>query len=250
MIKYFLIALLVLSLVALVGCARQNVVMNDTKTYSITSDIHSLDVQINAAEFVIEQGDVFSVESNLKNLSVSEEDGVLKITEKTKFAASYSNAILKLSIPEGFVFENASIKTGAGKLTAESFSANEVSLKTGAGKVEFEHLEANENVSIKGGTGQIDILDGVLHELTLDLGVGELNMTAKLLGDSDLKFGVGESNITLIGSRNDYSFNIVSGIGAISIDDTSASTFVNSTNGENTIKIKGGVGATNIEFQQ
>lgn len=250
MLKYFLIALVVLSLVALVGCTSQSVGMNDTKTYNITSDICSLDVEINSADFVIVQGEKFSVESNLKNLSVLEEDGVLKIVEKTKFARSYNGASLKLYIPEDMVFENASIKTGAGRLTAKSFSANTLKLKTGAGKVEFERLEASENVNIKGGAGEISIKDGTLNNLTLDLGVGELNMTAKLLGESELKFGVGESDITLIGNREDYSFDIRNGVGKIDIDGVIASCFVGSGIGENCVKIKGGVGSTNIEFQE
>ncbi|MBQ4105149.1 MAG: DUF4097 family beta strand repeat protein [Clostridia bacterium] len=248
--KYFLIALVILSLVALAGCASQSVVMNDTKTYDITKDICSLDIDINAADFVIEQGEEFSVESNLKNLSVSEEDGVLKIVEKTKFARNYNSAFLRLCIPDDMTFENASIKTGASKLTAESFSANALELKTGAGRVEFEYLEASENVNIKGGAGEIFVKDGNLNNLTLDLGVGELNMTAKLLGESELKFGVGESDLTLIGSRDDYNLDITSGVGKITVDDANSAFFANSTNGESHVRIKGGVGSTNITFQE
>lgn len=249
MLKYFLIALVVLSLVALVGCASQTAVLGSTKTYDVTTDIHSLNVEINAVDFVIVQGDEFSVESNLKNLTVTEDDGVLKIVEKTKFARSYNGASLKLCIPKDMIFEKASIKTGAGRLTAKSFSANTLELKTGAGRVEFERLEASENVDIKGGAGEIVVEDGNLNNLSLDLGVGELNMTAKLIGESELKFGVGESDITLLGNREDYSFDIRNGVGKINIDGVIASCFVGSGIGENCVKIKGGVGSTNIGFQ-
>ena len=96
MLKYFLIVLAVILVVALVGCVSQPAVLDSTKTYSITKEIHSLNVEINAADFVIVQGDNFSVESNLKNLSVTEEDGVLKIVDKTRFARNYNGASLKL----------------------------------------------------------------------------------------------------------------------------------------------------------
>ena len=248
--KYLLIALVVLSLVALVGCASQTAVLDITKTHEITKDVHSLDVEINAVDFVIVQGDKFSVESNLKNLTVTQDDGVLKIVEKTKFARSYNGASLKLYIPQNMVFDYASIKTGAGRLTAKSFSANTLKLKTGAGRVEFEHLEASENANIKGGAGEIVVKDGNLNNLTLDLGVGELNMTAKLIGESELKFGVGESDITLLGNREDYSFDIRNGVGTINIDGVTVSGFVGSGIGENCVKIKGGVGSTNIRFQE
>ncbi|MBQ8795048.1 MAG: DUF4097 family beta strand repeat protein [Clostridia bacterium] len=250
MLKYFLIAVVGLSLVALVGCVVRTPVVGEQKTYRIGSDIHSLDIKISAAEFVIEQGEELIVESNLKNLTVTEQDGVLMLIDKTKSAVSYADAKLKLTIPEGKLFEDASISTGAGKLSAKTLSANTMELKTGAGQVEFEHLEVNSDVKIKGGAGEITVLDGTLNNLSLNLGVGEFNMTAKLKGESNLKFGVGQSNLTLIGSKNDYRFDVENGIGKISIDNSSATFYADVGNGENLVKITGGVGETNIEFQE
>lgn len=250
MTKYILLAVIILSLVALVGCVSGTVVVGEHKTYEITSDIKSLDIEINAADFVIEHSDKFSVESNLKYLTVTDENGVLKIVEDTKHAVRYNNAVLKVSIPADVVFEKVSIKTGAAKLTAQSISANNVKLRLGAGKVQFDSIVANEKIDIKGGAGQISILDGNLNNLRLDLGVGELDMTAQLLGDSKLKFGVGGSNLTLKGNKDDYNFDIKNGIGAITIDEIIASNFASSGNGQNHVKIKGGVGATNITFQK
>lgn len=250
MAKHFLIALVILSLVALSGCVGETAVLGEIKTFEITSDIHSFDIQINAADFTIVQGDEFSVESNLKNLSVSEEDGVLRVVDKTKHNVSYNNATLKLYIPKGITFEDALIKTGAGKLTAESLSANTMELKTGAGKVEFGSLEAYTDIDVKGGAGEISILGGTLNNLSLNLGMGELDMTVQLLGESDLKFGVGESDLTLIGSKDDYKFDIENGIGKITVDNKAVSAFDSDGSGQNLVKIKGGVGATNIEFQK
>lgn len=250
MLKYFLIAVVVLSLVALVGCVVRTPVVGEQKTYRIESDIHSFDIQINAADFVIEQGEELMVESNLKNLTVTEQDGVLMLIDKTRSAVSYADAKLKLTIPEGKLFEDASISTGAGKLSAKTLSANKVELKTGAGQVEFEHLEVNSDVKIKGGAGEITVLDGTLNNLSLNLGVGEFNMTAKLKGESNLKFGVGQSYLTLIGSKNDYRFDVENGIGKISIDNSSAAFYADAGNGESLVKITGGVGETNIEFQE
>ena len=250
MTKYILVAVIILALVALVGCVSQRDVVGEYKTYEITSDIKSLDININAADFVIEHSEKFSVESNLIYLSVSQEDGVLKIIENTKNPVSYVDAKLKLSIPDDVVFESVSIKTGASKLTAKTVSANNMKLKTGAGQVEFDCLNVHNSIDIKGGAGQINILDGTLNNLSLNLGVGELNMTAKLIGESDLKFGVGESDLTLIGSKDDYKFNVENGIGKITIDGESGAFFTNSSNGESFVKIKGGVGETNITFHE
>jgi hypothetical protein len=81
------------------------------------------------------------------------------------------------------------------------------------------------------------------------MGVGELNLTASLNGESNLEFGVGESDLTLIGSKDDYLFDINAGIGSISIDGKKYSEFINNKNALNEINIKGGVGELNISFK-
>ena len=69
-------------------------VTEDIKTYSVSSEIQSLEVKINAADFTIKQGESFSVESNLKHLTVEDKNGVLTIEETRKFAHTYTGAIL------------------------------------------------------------------------------------------------------------------------------------------------------------
>lgn len=248
--KYIIIGLIIVLLLALSGCFGGRAVIGEHKTYEITSDIHSLDIQVNAADFVIEHGDKISVESNLKYLTVTDDNGVLKIVESKKYAVNYGNATLKLCIPDNIVFDNVDINTGAGQLKSAAISAETMKLKTGAGTVQFSRLDVNSSISIKGGAGEIRVNDGTLNNLSVDLGVGELDMTAKLLGESNLKFGVGESNLTLIGSKEDYSFDVKNGIGPVAINDNNVSGFVSGTNGQNLVKIKGGVGEINILFSE
>ncbi len=248
--KYIVAVLVFLSLLALASCANENVVLGDSQTYEITSDIHSLDIQINAADFKIEHGDEFLIESNLKYLSVSEKGGVLTIADEAKSSSNYSNAILTLCVPNGIVFDDVDITTGAAKLTVDALSASSLELKLGAGDVQFKSLNASSNADIKGGAGQITIASGTLNDLTLEMGVGELNLNVALRGNSDLKFGVGESNLTLIGSKDDYKVKIEKGLGSISVGGKTVSDFGSSGNGENQINIEGGVGAVNIAFQE
>ena len=236
-------------LVCLVGCNKQDVVLDETKTYEITSEIHSLDVQISVADFKIVSADEFLVESNLKYLSVSEKDGVLKIVDVAKSNSNYTNAILTLYVPNGMVFDDVDIETGAAKMTVDTLSASSVELKLGAGDVRFESLNASAEVDIKGGAGQITIVSGTLNDLSLEMGMGELNLTAAVLGDSDLKFGVGESNVTLIGSKDDYKVDIEKGLGSITIDGNTVTDYGSSGNGQNHIEIEGGVGAVNLKYQ-
>ena len=248
--KYIVTIVIFLLLLALASCANENVVLDDSQTYEITSDIHSLDIQINAADFKIEHGDEFSVESNLKYLSVSEKDGVLTIIDEANSHSNYSNPVLTLYVPNGIVFDDVDITTGAAKLTVDALSTSSLELKLGAGDVRFESLHVSSAADIKGGTGQITVASGTLNDLSLEMGMGELNLTAAVLGDSNLTFGVGESNLTLIGSKDDYKVGIKKGLGSISVDGKYVSEFDGSGNGQNHINIEGGIGAINIAFQE
>ena len=248
--KYIVTILVFLLLLALASCANENVVLDDSQTYEITSDIHSLDIQINAADFKIKHGDAFSVESNLKYLSVSEKNGVLTIVDEAKSSSNYSNAILTLYVPNGIVFDDVYITTGAAKLTVDTLSANSLELKLGAGDVRFESLNASSNADIKGGAGQITIASGILNDLSLEMGIGELNLTASVLGESDFKFGFGESNVTLIVGKDDYKVDIEKGIGNITVDGKTVTDFGSIGNGQNHIEIEGGVGTINLKFRE
>ena len=64
--------MVVLIAVLLASCAHRTEVLGEPKMYEVGSEIHSLDIQISAADFTIVQAEEFSVESNLKNLTVSE----------------------------------------------------------------------------------------------------------------------------------------------------------------------------------
>lgn len=235
-------------LVGLVGCNRQDVVLEEIKSYEITSEIHSLDIHISAADFKILSADELSVESNLKYLSVSQDGGILRILDEAKSGSDYSDATLTLYLPNDAVFNDVDIETGAAKMTVDSLSAHSVELKLGAGDVRFESLNVSSDVDIEGGAGQITIVSGRLNDLSLEMGLGQLNLTAALTGDSELEFGVGESNLTLIGAKGDYKIDVEKGIGNITVDGKAVTDFGSSGNGQNCISIKGGVGSINLNF--
>lgn len=223
-------------------------VTEDIKTYTVSSDIKSLEVKINAADFTIKQGDSFSVESNLKYLTVEDKNGVLTIRDTKKFIRTYTGAVLTLYIPADTVFDKANITTGAGRLTVDNLSANTMNFELGAGEVAIDTLVAASDIDINGGAGKITISGGALHNLDLDMGAGQLNLTSALTGESDFDLGVGESNITVIGNKNDYKLDIERGLGNITVDGTSVSNIKGQGNGNNDIEISGGIGAINLKF--
>lgn len=240
----------ILSIIGLFGgFLGSDAVTEDIKTYSISSEIQSLDVKINAADFTVKQGENFYVESNLKHLTVEDKNGVLTLKETNKFANTYKGAVLTLYVPEGTVFEKANIVTGAGRLTVDSLSASTMNFELGAGEVTVSTLVATSNIDIDGGAGKITVSGGALHNLDLDMGVGQLNLTSALTGESDFDLGVGESNITVIGNKDDYKLDIEKGLGNITVDGVSVSNTKEQGGGNNSIEVSGGIGAVNLKFK-
>ena len=245
-----LLSVLLLTL-PLFACLQEDVVLDESKTYQVTSEIHSLAISISAADFTIEYGDTFGVESNLKYLSVSERNGVLTIVDnKTKGNRNYNNAKLTLYIPKDIVFDDVCIETGAAKMTAETLSTASLELELGAGDVSIKQLNVTSRADIEGGAGAITVANGTLNNLQLEMGVGELNMTAALLGNNELDFGIGESNLTVLGSKNDYRIDIEKGLGAVTIDGEKVTDFGTNGNGQHSLKIEAGIGAVNLNFQE
>lgn len=225
-------------------------VLEDAKVYTVSDSITELDIRINAADFSIRQAETFSVESNLKHLTVKENDGVLTVEETKRFGITYTDAMLVLYVPEGTVFEKVDITTGAGVVSVDTLSADSLMLEFGAGEVKIDSLTANKNAEIKGGAGKITITGTSLRDLDLEMGVGQLDLTAAVLGNSDFDLGIGESNITLIGSKEDYTVDAEKGIGNITADGESVSGSTDIGNGENSIAISGGIGAINLVFAE
>ncbi|MBP3592631.1 MAG: DUF4097 family beta strand repeat protein [Clostridia bacterium] len=243
----FVLFLLAFSLVA---CGKSDAVMDEAKTYEISSEIHSLIIELNAADFVIQEATDFSVESNLKYLSVTEKNGVLRIVDEANQHGNYKNdPMLTLSVPSGTNFRDVDIFTGAAKMTVDTLSARSLDLKLGAGDVRIGALYVNSEADIDGGAGAITILDGEISNLDLQMGVGALNVAVALKGDNDLEFGVGESNLTLLGGKEDYTVEIDKGLGSITVDGKSVSDF-GSGSGENTVDIEGGVGSVHLKFSE
>jgi len=227
-------------------------VVGETKTYTVTSAVSDLNIQINAADFYIKEGNSFSVESNLKNLEVDEKNGCLTLKDLTKIklngSNAYENAVLTIYVPVGTVFDNVNIKTGAGRFTVDSLSAATIGFELGAGDVTISKLIAEKSANIEGGAGRITISDGAIKNLDLEMGLGQLNLTSALTGDCNLDSGVGEMNVTLLGSKDDYELDIEKGIGNITVDGKNVTDFGSSGNGANEVDIHGGVGAINVRF--
>ena len=261
-IKYLALAFAILLTVSIIGgiitgltgisyvlSGKNNNTVGEMQIYPIEGEISSLSVTLSGAEFKINTADKFSVESNHKYISVKDNNGKLCISETKKlFAVSPKGATVILNVPENFVFNEATIDTGAGKVEIETLSCDVLKLSLGAGKADIKNLTANSRADIDGGAGKLSIDGGKLCNLNLDMGVGKLMLKSRIEGKSDLDYGVGETNLTLLGSREDYKIELDKGIGEAKLaGEDMKDDFVYGT-GENTIEIDGGIGSINIDF--
>lgn len=230
---------------------RGNEAVGDMQVYPIEGEISSLSLCIGGAELKIQTADTLSVESNHKYISVKTEDGQLCISETKKLLTTHPGGVtVILNIPEGFVFDEATIETGAGKVEIDSLSADILKLSLGAGKVEIRNLTANARADIDGGAGELKIDGGRLCNLELDMGVGELTLKSRIEGKSRVTYGIGDTKLTLLGSREDYQIEIDKGIGDAKLEGESIPDDSVYGTGENRIEIGGGIGAIHIDFSE
>lgn len=221
----------------------------EMKAYPVKESPDKLSLEIGAAALKIVTGDDFSVESNHKNLTVREEDGTLKISEK-KVAVSLSgeSVTVILTIPEGFVFADASLETGAGKVDIDTLSADILDLDLGAGAVDIGSLNAKTRARVSTGTGKLTIRSGQLRDLAMDMGVGKLEFTGQLTGTNDLNLGIGAVELNLLGSPEDYRIRLDKGIGSATMDGKALSGGSTLGSGRHSIDIDGGIGSIRIQF--
>lgn len=264
-IKYIAVAFAIFLIITIIGGVitgissisfltskkNKNEVVGEMKVYRVESEISSLSVDLSGAELKIETGEKFSVESNHKYISVKTNNGKLTITETKKpFAASAKDVTVILCIPENFVFDKATINTGAGKVSVDALSCDDLKLSLGAGKADIKNLTANLNAEIDGGAGELNIDGGKLCNLNIDMGVGKLTLKSRIEGDSDLDIGIGETDLCLLGSENDYKIELDKGVGESKLEGEEMRDDSVYGSGENRIEIDGGVGALSIEFEE
>lgn len=225
--------------------------VSEIKIYPIEDEIYSLSVKLSGAEFRIQTADNFSVQSNHKYISVNSENGKLCINETKKlFSFSPKGVTVILYIPEDFVFDDATIETGAGKVKIDFLSTETLKLSLGAGEAEIKNLTADSRADIDGGAGKLTIDGGRLCNLRLDMGVGELTLKSRIEGKSSLDYGIGETKLTLLGTRQDYQIELDKGIGEAKLEGESMQDDSVYGAGKNKIEIDGGIGAITIEFSE
>ena len=212
--------------------------------------IKKIRIKLLRTDLIIRTGDTVNAETDNGDITVKKVFGTLVVEENSKsIIDSLEKTELILTIPEGCVFEEIKITTGAGAFGAEILNAEKIDLNFGAGNVTIDKMISTERTEITGGAGKIDIRDGKTHNLDLDVGMGKLRYRSEFTGRNDLDCGVGAVEIVLLGGEENYSVDLDKGLGLASINGISYSDEVDYGDGENKLDINGGVGDLKVIFE-
>lgn len=263
-IKYIAIALAIFLIIMIFGGIigglslfsyifdNKSTVAHDLSSQTFNNDYTELEIEISAADLIIEEGDTFAIDSNHQHLKVEEKQGTLKIYDTQKlFKPTSETYTVIITVPKDYIFNEISIETGAAKLTASHLTTYDLDLKLGAGLVTLSDVTVNTETDIEGGAGTLSIENCSFNNLSLDIGVGECNMTAKLFGDNELNCGVGTADFTLIETDDiSYNINVEKGLGSVKLNGEKVDRNSQFGNGNSKVEITCGVGDVNIDIEK
>ena len=209
-------------------------------------EITNLDIEINYSKLEIKNGDTFKIECNNEKIYTEKKGNKIEIKEKNNWFNKQETSNITIYIPENKIFERTEIEAGAGEINIDKLQTNNLTFSIGAGKVQINELEVFEKAEIEGGAGKADIISGELHNLDLEMGLGELNLTTKLIGNNVIEQGIGKLSINLTDNIEKYKIRTSKGLGSITIDGNEVQDGNTYGNGENNIRIEGGMGAIEI----
>ena len=260
--------------VAILGIAF--VVGNSTEALAETSfnesyqDVKSIDLQVSYGQVIIQEGDTFSIDAahiEENSLESYVTDGTWYIKEDpytngNVFGINISfgnigrwnrqyNPKIVVTVPEGFQAETYNIDVGAGDVQIDSINAKEGDISVDAGKLTVDHVKIDNESKYSVGAGKMELGDVELKNVSLDCGVGEITVSGVMLGDNDISCDVGHIELSLKGDSKDYSYDVSSDIGDVSIDGKRYHNEIQTVDNEtgNSLNLDCGIGKITVDFQ-
>lgn len=215
------------------------------------TEINSLDIDIVFTNLIVKKGTSLQIKTNQKNIYFEQNNQKLQIKEKNHQWFSKNNkGSLVIYVPDDLVFENIKINAEAGKIQIENMNTKKLSLMLGAGKTTIDKLMVTDKCKIESGAGKVSILSGNINQFDLEVGIGNFEATALVTGNSKINSGIGNLKLTFQGSRKDYQIQAKKGIGTIKIGDKNVVDNYSYGNGDNLIKLGGGIGNIHVRFEE
>lgn len=247
LISLIIVVVLVLLTIYIVFNTTNNI--KDTEdsynNLDIISNIKNYDIKLDSAKLIIEEGNKFTISTNNKYISLTEEDNKIKINEKDHFSFKNSSA-LRITVPKNYNFTDLNIVSDGGFINIENLKADSLSLQLKAGSLVLNDVIVNDKLTIIGGAGTIDVTNGNVNNLNLNVGVGNCNISAILKNNNVIEAGVGQLNIELLDNIDDYKIKLTKGIGDITINNLKITDNNTFGNGNKNISLTGGIGPISI----
>lgn len=238
---------------------NHEVLRGDVDMYSVGSDVNRIDIELGG--YILdtaysEDGNYYISTNNADKIQCYAENGILKLTavnSSTRWGVgNIGERQITLCIPKDGFIDSLELELGAGQVTLNGINAGEVSLEVGAGQIFVNNIKAQE-LEVSVGAGQVE-LEGVdVDMLDAEIGMGELTGTADIRKSADLECSMGNMELTLIGSQQDFNYQLEVAAGNIEIGRNSYSGLANEqkvNNGaDKDLTIECSMGNITIEFE-
>jgi hypothetical protein len=257
----------------LIIIAGSGATWRDIPTYSLAESydgVNAIDMEIGYGDVKIVTGNEFSIDAeNLMDDSMESyvSDGTWTIRQNEdnfhvfglRFPAKQmlrwnDNLVprITITIPEDFVAKNFNLNINAGSVTAEAIQAENGDFKVDAGKLEINRLVINGKSQYNVGAGEMRLNDIEVNDISVDCGVGNIEIDGTIKGDNNIKCGIGEVDLNLSGDEEDYSYEVNSGIGNVSINDDRyhnlSNHIIDNEGADNYFYLDCGIGNIIVEF--
>ena len=209
-----------------------------TYTYSegYTQEITSLDFQIDYGHVKVLEGEKFSIDADGLyedgRFESVVKDGVWTIRERSHSQVNFFGLRLpvisifgerfepdiEITLPKDFTAKNMRLELGAVRLEAGDLRSETGSFTIGTGEAFIKQLEVTEKSSFDVGAGYMELDRVDLKNITVDCGVGYINLEGIVTGKNEITCGVGKVRMDLEGDIEDYSYDIQSGIGNVTVN--------------------------------
>lgn len=212
--------------------------------------LDSIKIETGISKLTIKKGTELKVEGrNLPKRFSSKVAGTMLIVKEEGSKKLFGNDItseITITIPEGKTLDSLKINLGIGNNVIEDIEAKSLDLQCGVGVTELNNITVLSKAQIDGGAGKTTIKNSSFNNFDLEAGVGEIVINADITGKSKIECGVGRLELNLLQPEKAYAIKTETGLGRLAINGKKCSDDTVYGNGNNTIKITGGVGAVEI----
>ena len=226
-------------------------IQNITQEYE---NVENLEIDIALCRLTIQKGDKLKVEAShvSEKMECKMENNTLQIKDKKMNTTWFQNLDtvpeVVIYIPENTKLETVEIKTGVNNTKIENLECEKIEIEAGVGQCEIRSIIAKD-ANIKGGAGKTIIEEMTVDELHLEAGIGDMIFTGEILQKADVDSGVGKLEFNIEGNKDEYQLKAQTGLGNFLVDNQKVKDNQTIGNGEKTVKIKAGVGATIVNFK-